>query len=359
MSKIAFYAPMKSPNHTVPSGDREMARGVMRALTDADRGVSAELVSEFRCYDGKGDEARQDALIAQAAKEAQGLIETGGWSAWVTYHSYYKAPDLLGPSVAKALGIPYLQIEATRAAKRLGGPWDRFARLADTSCEAANAIFYLTAQDYEGLQPYEREGQPLVQLHPFLQMDDLPQPTQPEGPTLLSAGMMRHGDKLASYDILAQSLRHLKTTNWTLYLAGDGPARAEVEALFKPYADRVHFLGQLNQSELQQAYGKAGAFVWPGVNEAFGMVYLEAQAAGVPVVAQDRAGVRDVVPSSGLVEQGNPASISAEIDALFAQETYWTMRSKQARDLVEQQHLLGAARTRLWSVLGPLVEETL
>ena len=65
MSRIAFYAPMKSPNHPVPSGDREMARGVMKALADKSRGYEVALVSEFRCYDGKGDVAVQKDLFHQ------------------------------------------------------------------------------------------------------------------------------------------------------------------------------------------------------------------------------------------------------------------------------------------------------
>jgi hypothetical protein len=36
---------------------------------------------------------------------------------------YYKAPDWLGPRIAKALGIPYVLAEATHAPKRAGGPW--------------------------------------------------------------------------------------------------------------------------------------------------------------------------------------------------------------------------------------------
>ncbi|MEQ9692976.1 glycosyltransferase family 4 protein [Shimia sp. SDUM112013] len=357
MEKIAFFAPMKSPNHPVPSGDREMARGVMRALTRTDRDSVAELASETRCYDGRGDATVQARLIDAAQCEADKLIAQGGWSAWVTYHSYYKAPDLLGPVVSQALGIPYVLIEATRAAKRLGGPWDRFARLADASCEAADAIFYLTEQDYEGLQPYQKEDQPLVRLHPFLRREDLPATTRPRGPDLFCAGMMRQGDKLASYEILAAALAHLKAPDWTLRIAGDGAARPEVVALFSRFGDRVTFLGQLDSDQLQQAYADAAVFVWPGVNEAFGMVYLEAQAAGLPVVAQDRPGVRDVLPSAAMVPSAAPSLIAAEIDALLDTPAYWAMRATQARALVAERHLLGAARDRLWSVLGPLMRE--
>lgn len=357
MAKIAFYAPMKSPNHPVPSGDREMARGVIAALSDDSRNFVAELVSEFRCYDGKGESGAQEALIAQAAVEADRLIAKGGWAAWVTYHSYYKAPDLLGPVVARALGIPYFLIEATRAAKRLGGPWDRFARLSDDACDAADAIFYLTKQDFEGLQPYQREDQPLRHLQPFLQRENLPNLTFPSGAAILSAGMMREGDKLASYRIIAETLSHLKTANWVYRIAGDGPARAQVEALFEPFGDQVQFLGELDREQLLGAYDAAGVFLWPGVNEAFGMVYLEAQAAGLPVVAQDRPGVRDVLPQAAMVNVGAPEHLAQAVDALFAKKSFWSVRATQARALISECHLLPSARNCLWSVLGPFLED--
>ena len=357
MSRIAFYAPMKSPNHPVPSGDREMARGVMKALADESRGYEVTLVSEFRCYDGKGDGEAQNALFQHAKSEVSRLVKMAGWSAWVTYHSYYKAPDLLGPAVSQALGIPYVQIEATRAAKRLGGPWDAFARAADASCDAAAAIFFLTAQDQEGLAPYKRDDQPQVQLHPFLAREEIEQPAAKSEKSFLSVGMMRQGDKLSSYQIIAEALVHLDE-DWVYEIAGDGPARPEVEAVFAPFGDKVRFLGQLGTEDMAQAYGRARAFLWPGVNEAFGMVYLEAQAAGVPVVAQDRPGVRDVLPGAALVQVGDPARLAQNLSRLLNDASYRSERSYEARSLVRNKHLLGSARKTLWSVLNPLLKDT-
>src|SRR3546814_1683340 len=41
---------------------------------------------------------------------------------WFTYHLYYKAPDWIGPKVARALRIPYVVAEASVAYKRASGP---------------------------------------------------------------------------------------------------------------------------------------------------------------------------------------------------------------------------------------------
>ena len=56
MTRAAFYAPMKPPDHPVPSGDREMARALIAALGRA--GVRAEPVSSLRLRDGAGAAAR-------------------------------------------------------------------------------------------------------------------------------------------------------------------------------------------------------------------------------------------------------------------------------------------------------------
>ena len=116
MIRAAFYAPMKSPNHPVASGDRAIARALLRALDAAD--VSVDLASEVQTRDGIGDKQAQRDLSHRARRETEDLIPRGqarGWQVWITYHNYYKAPDLIGPSVCAALGIPYIQIESTRA----------------------------------------------------------------------------------------------------------------------------------------------------------------------------------------------------------------------------------------------------
>ncbi|MEO1265900.1 MAG: glycosyltransferase, partial [Pseudomonadota bacterium] len=68
-----------------------------------------------------------------------------------------------------------------------------------------------------------------------------------------------------------------------------------VEKAFATLGDRVAFHGARDRGDVARMIADADAFVWPGIGEAFGMVYLEAQALGVPVVAIDTAGVSNVV----------------------------------------------------------------
>lgn len=356
MARIAFYAPLKSPDHPVPSGEREMARNLLKAL--ARDGHQVERVSEFRSLDKQGDPVRQAVLITQAEAEVRRLVAKAPWQAWVTYHSYYKAPDLLGPAVCDALGIPYLTIEATRAAKRLSGPWAVFEERAAAACDRADVLFHFTARDADGLRPFLRPDQRLVHLAPFLGQVDLPHIAAPcDPPIILLAGMMRPGDKLASYEIAARTLAQLPDGPWQAEIAGDGPMRDEVAALFAPFGQKVVFLGQLDSDGMAAAYRRARAFFWPGVNEAFGMVYLEAQAAGVPVAAEDREGVRDVVAPGGLVPAQTEEALAAELHHLLNDTTYHARRAQEARTRIAARHLIGAARDTLWGTLAPMIPE--
>ena len=277
-----------------------MARGLFQLLKENTYGFDAVLASEMRVYDGSGTQDTQNMFIKQAEDEIERLITQGrteNWIAWITYHNYYKAPDLIGPSVSKALGIPYVLLEATRAHKRLTGPWANFAKLAESASDQADIIFYFTQQDKQALEAYKTRTQQILHLPPFLLQNSVntaPR-VKPQKNVLLSVGMMRSGAKTQSYAVISDTLKHLKTKNWHLNIVGDGSSSSEIRVLFEDLKDHVSFLGEQSKTTLNAAYTSASAFLWPGVDEAYGMVYLEAQAAGLPIIAQDRPGVCDVI----------------------------------------------------------------
>ena len=315
--RIAFYAPLKSPTHGTPSGDRRVAGLLVEALTRA--GHRVELVSTFRSYDGTGDGARQAALREQGSALGRRLAAqwrdgpaTGRPDLWFTYHSYYKAPDWLGPTASAALGIPYVIAEASHAAKRAGGPWDLGHRGAQEAIGRADLLLCPTRHDIEGLRPLVASAERIAFLPPFLDPAPYRDAARARGATraalarargldprvawIAVAAMMRPGDKLASFRLLARALGGLLDIAWHLLVAGDGPARPEVEAaLAEAIPGRASLLGTLSPAELASVYAAADLFLWPAVNEAYGMAMLEAQAAGVPVVSCATRGVPDVV----------------------------------------------------------------
>jgi glycosyltransferase involved in cell wall biosynthesis len=77
-------------------------------------------------------------------------------------------------------------------------------------------------------------------------------------------------------------------------IAGDGPARASLEAKYP----EAHFLGAHQGEALAEIFASADAFVFPSLTDTFGVVLLEALASGVPVAAFPVAGPRDVIGNS-------------------------------------------------------------
>ena len=330
--RIAFYAPLKPPDHPVPSGDRLVARLLMAALTRG--GHDVELAARLRTWDGTGDAVRQARLRAIGARMAIRLVRryratppTARPQAWFTYHLYHKAPDWLGPAVADALGIPYLVAEASIANKRAGGPWRTGHDAAIKAIARADAILSLNAADEGGLRPWVPDESRLHRLAPFL--DPAPFAAAQTArvnhrvalacglgldlaqPWLAAVAMMRAGDKLRSYTLLADALRRVADRPWQLVVAGDGPARPEVEAVLSALGrERVRFAGRLDETTLPGFYAAADLYVWPAVREAFGMSFLEAQAGGCPVVAGAEGGV------PGIVHDGETGLLTPPSDAV-------------------------------------------
>ena len=364
---VAFYAPLKSPHHPSPSGDRTMARLLMKALGKA--GFSPQVASELRPLDKAGDPQVQEHIRDQSSETARQLIEQyrKGPQAqrpclWFTYHVYYKAPDWIGPRVADALGIPYAVAEGSRAAKRAGGPWSLGHQGAEAALDRADAIFVMTAHDRVSLEAAKPPHQTLIDLPPFLDVEDWPEPSgarHENGPRLLTVAMMRHGDKRASYRILAAALARLQHLPWTLDIVGDGEGRGEVEGLFQPFGGRVRLRGQVeSRAGLKAFYEGADLFVWPAVNEAYGMVLLEAQMFGCPVVAGAYGGVPSVVKDTqtGLLTPPGHAEAFADAVLVLLEDRERRRRlSGAARRFIAEERGLDGAALRLRNALAPLM----
>ncbi len=350
---------MKPPTDAVPSGDRTMARALVAALSGLGLGA-VRLVSELRTRDGTGDRARQDKIFRAAKAESERLARQDPPALWLTYHSYYKAPDLLGPALSRHWDIPYALVEATRASKRLTGPYARFAAAAEAACDAAHVIFSMTERDRSALERDRPPGQSLMALRPFLNqqiVDNAGDRRASGGPVrFVACAMFRDGDKLESYKALAAALALVRSDGWSLSLIGDGPKRADVEALFAAFGDRVTFTGALAPEHLAGHFAGADALLWPGVGEAYGMVYLEAQALGCPVLAEDRPGVRDVVRDGGwLVAPQDPPAFARAIEMLITDDEARLTIGRKARARIATDHLLPAARATLKAGLEPLM----
>src|SRR5205823_6149769 len=100
---------------------------------------------------------------------------------------------------------------------------------------------------------------------------------------LVTVAMMRRGDKLKSFTMLAAALELISDLSWHLTIVGDGPAKSDVQILFRRLDPRrITWVGEIMPEEVHHFLNDADVYVWPGCGEAYGLAYLEAQAAGLP-----------------------------------------------------------------------------
>lgn len=108
----------------------------------------------------------------------------------------------------------------------------------------------------------------------------------------------------------------------SLVVAGDGRDRNAIAALSEADRARVVMLGAVPHEDLPPYYGAADVFVAPATGqESFGYVLVEAMAAGLPVVASDIAGYREVVRSGiegFLVPPGDPSRLAEAVAGVLS-----------------------------------------
>jgi glycosyltransferase involved in cell wall biosynthesis len=380
VTPLAFYTPVKHPFEAEPSGDRELGRLLMEALRALGFAphLASRLLTYRRAFDAE-DAARVERIAALTAARLVARYRRDRSAArpraWMTYQSYYRAPDLVGPTVATALGIPYILVDTSLSMKSRRTPFRPWVSAARGAVRRADLIFLMS--------PRDRPRVALCRGPRFAQARILDLPpavdtvrfdasadhraacraamarrfADADGPVILAVAAMREVKKLEPYRMLADALAQLHAATperpWRLAVVGDGLARSAVaDALSILPAGRIAFLGSLEPEILPTAYLGADLFAFPG---RFHVVYLQAAAAGLPVVAC--AGPEPdpmVAPGGALLTAATPAAFATALARLLDDPTLRHSMGVAARRFVATDRTLEAFHRRLAAGLALL-----
>ena len=127
-------------------------------------------------------------------------------------------------------------------------------------------------------------------------------------------------EKMKGIDILMQAFKKVseKNSEAKLRIVGDGSQRKTLKSLAYELGikDKVTFTGKLSPNEVYEEYGHAQIFCGLSRSEAFGNVFIEAQAAGCAVVGTSIGGIPDTVEQgvTGLLVK--PDDVDGAVEAL-------------------------------------------
>jgi glycosyltransferase involved in cell wall biosynthesis len=305
--RICFYAPFKPLNHPHPSGDLAIAKGLIAFLSS--QGHTIRIVSSLRTRWIYGKPLLWPRVIVERQRAVRLAAEFRP-HLWLTYHTYYKAPDMLGPAVCRACQIPYIIFQGIFSTRRrrhiktvIGYHLNRNALLS------ARHLLTNRREDEHNLRRLIPEHR-LTYVTPGIEPENFVFSARArdelrrrwgiaeEMPVVLSAAMFRPGVKTEGLVGVIRACGRLmqKDRPFELVIAGEGSQRPLLEQTARQILPgRVRFAGNIPPCEMARYYSAADVFAFPGIRESLGMVYLEAQSCGLPVIAFDNGGIPEVV----------------------------------------------------------------
>ena len=177
-----------------------------------------------------------------------------------------------------------------------------------------------------------------------------PRPDAPPPPVILWIGRL---DPQKGFGVAVRAFAEIaaEREDATFVVAGDGKDRVALADLRPEIRRRVRMLGAVANEDLPGHLASASVFVAPATgHESFGVVLVEAMAAGVPVVATDIEGYREVVRDDVdglLVRPGDPHVVAAAVLRVLGDGALATRLGASGRE---------RSRTYGWDAVVPEIE---
>ncbi|XQY91538.1 glycosyltransferase [Metabacillus sp. HB246100] len=144
---------------------------------------------------------------------------------------------------------------------------------------------------------------------------------QNEGPKLLSVSNL-YPEKSIDTNLYAISKLIKNYPNLEYNIVGDGPEKQRLKELAGKLGikDNVRFLGAFIHEDVLSIMNQCDVFSMPSINEAFGVVYIEAMSLGKPVIGCHGEGPEDIVDDKRngfLIKKNDVEQLTSALDLLF------------------------------------------
>lgn len=350
--KIAFYAPFKPLDHKNPSGDLVIAQGLVSFLES--RGHDVWVQSRVRARWIYFRPWLWPRLFTDLIRSLKRLGKERP-DLWLTYHTYYKAPDLLGPVVCRILGLRYIIFQGIYSSSRKR----RFRSIAGfylnrLALNQADHVFTNKRSDLKNLKRIIAPER-LSYIRPGITPQDFQRDASgarafkaewnlPSCPVILTAAMFRDDVKTRGLAWLIQCLSLLVARNirFHLVIAGSGKMEDRLKRLAGQALPGHHtFAGKIPRKKMAGFYSAGDIFAFPGIRESLGMVFLEAQSCGLPVVAFDNGGIPEVMENRRtgfLVPMYDTQAFSRALIFLLGRREACQRMGARAETYVRQNH---------------------
>ncbi len=197
-------------------------------------------------------------------------------------------------ALKRRFGVPVVVLEHDSGI--LTGSYTGAAlRARREACEQADAVLAVSEALAEKVQALTRRRVGVVpNIVPAYMFEGAAADAEPDAFRFVSVGNMVPSK---CFDETLCAFAALGDTRARLLLAGDGPEQPRLRALAESLGvgSRVEFLGRVDNRALAGLLRRCGCFVLPSRFETFGVAYLEAMAAGLPVVATRCGGPEEFV----------------------------------------------------------------
>ncbi len=264
----------------------------------------------------------KERIAVFCANKAYSEITKDGWKPDII-HAHFCDVAAAFSHIAQRNAIPYVTTEHY-SKMHLSTVRKTVLREAVTAYKASKEVIAVSNSLAESI--FEKTGFHAVMIPNIVDMEifgvsDTQKKAAPF--TFLSAG---HLKRVKGMDILLQAFCRCKDNDAKLIIMGDGDEKENLISLANELGlhERVRFTGEYTRQEFQQNLEFANCFVLASRSETFGVVYVEAMAAGVPVIGTKCGGPNEIItPDVGMIV--SPEDIDELASAMDQMIDKWQM----------------------------------